>query len=1009
MQRYERWLFALTGSLAVLYSGFVLGFVATSPDIRLRCLLVDEGQVKGEPSGVRIRSTDGMVCKGTSPKAGDMLVRIGDEPVRSFLDFTNALNQLRDARIPSGGRLDAGKDPSTLGDLIPSLCEVGDGERLVEIEFWRAGWKRSRKGSYLLIQSLPTGEIVLSLVWFLLQLCVLLVATLSYWNRPYDRAARLFYAMCLVTLCAFVGGFHWWIVAGSLLTNMPFAACAFFVPAVTLHFFLVYPRPKPLLFRRPGRLLAGLYAIPIVASSAIIIVHFCFLWLNRAQPAGDEVERILGVLQYLRHGVYAYFAVAAALFALTLAAIIDSYLKTRNAIEHGQVKWILWAAIAATLPVGYTLYLAQFDRVSFALGDARVPMFLASFSFMAAYAIGIVRYKLMLVDQVLSRGMLYYVVTGVLTAAFGLLIALSSFVPELFNNWLFPQQGIVVGSITVLSVLLLLWVRDVLQRTIDSRFFREKYRLDKALERMNRAAGHLVEPESLFERMLSSCRDVLGVEQSAAYLRGPGSGPFQLIRAEKLAAIPQQFVADEQSLQDLQHAGMWQRITLDTQDETSPVQNLISELQAELVCGLEVDGAISGLVVLGKKRNAATFTAEDFTFLHAMGQITGVALHSAKVHGDLTRLNEELRLKVQKISEQERRISMLQAEFTSNPHKDSVQETKETAAFRRDVIKGNSPAIVRVLETVRKVADSETSVLVRGESGTGKELLALILHDNSPRRDGPMVRVHCAALSPTLLESELFGHAKGAFTGAHRDKIGRFEMADGGTLFLDEIGDISFDTQVKLLRVLQERNFEPVGSTRTVHVDVRLVTATHQNLERLIADGRFREDLFYRLNVISITLPPLRERSEDILELALFFLSRAVARTEKTITHIDDAALEAMERYTWPGNVRELENVIERAVVLADGDRVLLCDLPTEVVAAKAIPEARFVETKPVADKIVTPVQPSTDSTLDPGTERDVLVDALRRAKGNKALAARLLGMPRSTYYSKLKKFRVEL
>ena len=1009
MQRLERWLFALTGSLAVLYAVFVLGFVATSPDIRLRCLLVDESRTDGELGGVRIQKTSGMVCKGTPPREGDLLVRIGDRPVRSFLDFTNALSQLRDVRIPSGGRLDEGTDPSTLGDLVPSLCEVGDGERLVEIEFWRAGWEQPRKGSYLLIQSLPTGEIVLSLVWFLLQLGILLVATLSYWNRPYDRAARLFYAMCLVTLCAFVGGFHWWVVAGSLLMNVPFAACGFFVPAVTLHFFLVYPRPKPLLFRRPGRLLVGLYAVPALASVAIVAVHCLFLWLNHIQPAGIDVERIVSVLGTLRYGVYAYFAVAAILFGLTLAAIIDSYLKTRNAIEHGQVKWILWAAIASTAPLGYTLYLAQSDRVSFALGDARVPMFLASFSFMAAYAIGIVRYKLMLVDQILSRGVLYYAVTGLLAFGFGLLIALSSFVPELFNNWLFPQQGIVVGSITVLSVLLLLWVRDVLQRTIDGRFFREQYRLDKALERMNRAAGHLVEPESLLERMLSSCRDVLGVDQSAVYLRGPGGGAFQLVRAEKLEAIPQQFVADEQSLQDLRKAGMWQRITPDTNDELSPVQNLISELQAELVYGLEVDGAISGLVVLGKKRNAAGFTAEDLTFLHAMGQITGVALHSAKVHGDLTRLNEELRLKVEKIAEQERRISMLQAEFTSTPQGNVAKPTSETGAFRRDVIKGNSPAIVRVLETVRKVADSETSVLVRGESGTGKELLAHILHDNSPRRKGPMVRVHCAALSPTLLESELFGHAKGAFTGAYQDRIGRFEMADGGTLFLDEIGDISFDTQVKLLRVLQERNFEPVGSTRTVHVDVRLVTATHQHLERLITEGRFREDLFYRLNVISITLPPLRERPEDILELSLFFLSRAAARTNKTITHIDDAALAVMERYGWPGNVRELENVIERAVVLADGDLIRLDDLPTEVAKADSQPAVRFGDTKPVTDEVSIPTPATAGLAFDPQAERTLLVDALRQADGNKAQAARLLGMPRSTYYSKLKKFRIEL
>ncbi|MBT4864378.1 MAG: sigma-54 factor interaction domain-containing protein, partial [Planctomycetaceae bacterium] len=201
--------------------------------------------------------------------------------------------------------------------------------------------------------------------------------------------------------------------------------------------------------------------------------------------------------------------------------------------------------------------------------------------------------------------------------------------------------------------------------------------------------------------------------------------------------------------------------------------------------------------------------------------------------------------------------------------------TATETVFHHDAIKGESPAIRGVLETVRKVAVSESSVLIRGESGTGKELLARVLHENSARRSGPMVPVHCASLSPTLLESELFGHAKGAFTGAHRDKVGRFESADGGTLFLDEIGDLSLETQIKLLRVLQERCFEPVGSSRTTHVDARLITATHQDLEQLIERGLFREDFYYRLNVISLTVPALRDRVDDVFELALHFLKRA--------------------------------------------------------------------------------------------------------------------------------------
>jgi transcriptional regulator with PAS, ATPase and Fis domain len=365
---------------------------------------------------------------------------------------------------------------------------------------------------------------------------------------------------------------------------------------------------------------------------------------------------------------------------------------------------------------------------------------------------------------------------------------------------------------------------------------------------------------------------------------------------------------------------------------------------------------------------------------------------------------------------------MLQAEITSRQQVEPPPP--ESEPFRRDQIKGSSTAIRVVLETVRKVSGSQSSVLVRGESGTGKELLAQAIHDNSPRRGGPMVSVHCGALSAGLLESELFGHVKGSFTGAHRDKLGRFEMADGGTLFLDEIGDISLETQIKLLRVLQEREFEPVGGTKRIRVDVRLIAATHQNLERLISEGRFREDLFYRLNVISITLPALRERQDDIVELALHFLNRAAERAGKRVTHFEEPVMEALRRYNWPGNIRELENAIERSVVMAEGAVITLHDLPAGIATARHVKGALF-ESKPsrllpahaASPDITSPATGSRlavakpavkDTAKDRAAERQRLVDALARSNGNKAEAARLVGLPRSTFFSKLKKYRIE-
>ncbi|MCH8829666.1 MAG: sigma-54-dependent Fis family transcriptional regulator [Planctomycetes bacterium] len=277
------------------------------------------------------------------------------------------------------------------------------------------------------------------------------------------------------------------------------------------------------------------------------------------------------------------------------------------------------------------------------------------------------------------------------------------------------------------------------------------------------------------------------------------------------------------------------------------------------------------------------------------------------------------------------------------------------------------------------------------------------------------------SLSSSLLESELFGHVKGAFTGADRDRVGRFEMANGGTLFLDEIGDISLETQVKLLRVIQDRRFEPVGGSRTMRADVRLIAATHQNLEALIAEGRFREDLYYRLNVISITLPPLRERKEDLYKLALHFLNESAAQAGKRINYIEADALTALERHRWPGNIRELKNAIERAVVLADDERITLKDLPNGVVdgienlprhgvdpdPARRKPLPSFDDDGPFRGQTTAKIKATRDSPGN-GSEREILTQALSDCGGNKAQAARKLGLPRSTYYSRLKKYKIE-
>jgi Nif-specific regulatory protein len=277
---------------------------------------------------------------------------------------------------------------------------------------------------------------------------------------------------------------------------------------------------------------------------------------------------------------------------------------------------------------------------------------------------------------------------------------------------------------------------------------------------------------------------------------------------------------------------------------------------------------------------------------------------------------EEMEVKVQKALD----LRRMQHEI------DYLRHTQDDI-YNFERIIGSSGALSNVLNVVKRVAKSNTTVLVRGETGTGKELIAGAVHHNSQRNSRSFIKVNCAALQENLLESELFGHEKGAFTGADKQRIGRFEQADGGTLFLDEIGDMSANTQAKILRVLQEHEFERLGGTRTIKVDVRLIAATNRDLVSMVEAGAFREDLYYRLNVVAIEMPPLRERKEDVAALATFFIRRFSGELKKKIQGLEPDALKLLMRYHWPGNIRELENAIERAMLLADGTHIAADDL----------------------------------------------------------------------------------
>ena len=371
------------------------------------------------------------------------------------------------------------------------------------------------------------------------------------------------------------------------------------------------------------------------------------------------------------------------------------------------------------------------------------------------------------------------------------------------------------------------------------------------------------------------------------------------------------------------------------------------------------------------------FSAEDLRLLTAIGHQVGVAIENA-------RLFEDTRQKSSELQEAYGRLRSLFEDLKAEKEKTrSLRKALEDKYGLGNIV-GKNHKMQTIYELIEGISQSDSTVLIQGESGTGKELIARAIHLSSPRKKRPFVVANCSAYAETLLESELFGHEKGAFTGAIKRRKGRFELADGGSIFLDEIGEIPPTTQLLLLRVLQEKSFERVGGEETLEVDVRLIAATNRNLSQQIMEGRFREDLYYRLNVIPITVPPLRERRDDIPLLAKHFLELHATANSKAVRGFSEEVMQIFLDYDWPGNVRELQNVVEHAVILAKGEVIEAGDLPQNI-----------KDTFPRAEADITSLK---------DTERNLILQVLQQTKGNKYQAAKTLGITRSTLYGKLRK-----
>jgi transcriptional regulator with GAF, ATPase, and Fis domain len=395
-------------------------------------------------------------------------------------------------------------------------------------------------------------------------------------------------------------------------------------------------------------------------------------------------------------------------------------------------------------------------------------------------------------------------------------------------------------------------------------------------------------------------------------------------------------------------------------------------------------GTLTGVLYLDNTLTPRVFTPDGIVVLKVLASQAAISLENARLITERKRAEKALEQafeEIQTLKDQLYRENL------------ALRDEVDRASMFEEIV-GTSKALKTVLSRVAKVAPTDSTVFITGETGTGKELIARAVHKRSRRAGRGFVSVNCAALAPALIPSELFGHEKGAFTGATQRRLGRFELADGGTIFLDEVGDLLSETQVALLRVLQEREFERVGGTQPIRVDVRLIAATNRDLQAAVDSGTFRQDLFYRLNVFPIEAPPLRERKDDVLMLVEYFLHRYAARAGKRFRSIDKRTLDLLRAYDWPGNIRELQNVIERSVILSAGD-VFSVD---ELWLSRASPRP------------ATRVQSSVSTADDARGEREIIEAALAESRGRVAGpsgAAAKLGIPASTLESKIKAFKI--
>jgi transcriptional regulator with GAF, ATPase, and Fis domain len=799
----------------------------------------------------------------------------------------------------------------------------------------------------------PWGALVASLLAAIL-LGFGLVARVS---RPDDLDAKRFYRTAVIYALVYSGALSWTKLIVHPALGVVFLVALFLGPPLSLHLSIDFPHREAntVRVRRWKRVS---YSLSVLLGTACLIA----LGIAASEYLAGRPDT---ALRYAVMLIAAQIALIPVHTAFGLISQIRAH-RTASGALRAQLRWLLFAHALGGLPILVSVPIAIADLDRFLIYRYQPFVVAVAILWFVGYGLAVLRIRLADVDALIKSSLGYTITTGAAVGVYiGVVLAAGWLTGELVGEtgpWPHLVAGLVAAG-------LFGPIRARVGGWVDRRFFRDRQHYIEALRHAGESLAVLREPADLAREAVRQIVDAVRAEDGTLYMRDPNDPECWLVAFSTKESAPHEPLAPADGF----------------------------AVPIFVATDSEIDSSnIGGWLILGPRRSGDLYSTDDRDLLGALASQLAVSLANARAFGTIADMSRTLEAQTKTLESQNAEIRELRDRLEDE---NTFLRKRVEAATDGATLVGDSKAMRELQANLERIARSDANVLVLGESGTGKGLLARTLHGRSPRRDQPFMHVDCGAIATSVFESELFGHERGAFTGATRLRRGPIELADGGTLFLDEIGELPLELQPKLLRVLEEKVVMRVGSTEPVSVDVRIVAATHRKLEDMVAAGTFREDLYFRLRVVEVVVPPLRARRADIPALCAALLPRVARRCARPVLALADDAIAALMAYSFPGNVRELENVLERALVLAD-DATAISAADLEL--SDRAPSLRDEELAIVAPLVSDVAKPHGDVMDD--IERRRLTAALTAANGNQSTAAKALGMPRTTFINKLRR-----